>query len=148
MLLHIYLSCLLLFLSGYRKAFEIWEDNPNIYILGGTKAKRLPIFSFVTIHHPTGKLIHHNFISTLLNAVFGIQSRGGCACAGPYAHVSTYVIYCLLHLINVRENEGVIKHWQSGDTGNTGHIRNRMKTNKNNQKPKIQHREKPNTYIW
>jgi len=131
--------------SRCRKAFEIWEDNPNIYILGGSKAKRLPIFSFVTIHHPTGKLIHYNFISTLLNALFGIQSRGGCACAGPYANVSTYVIYCLLHLINIRENEGLIKNGQSGDTGNTGHTRNRTKTNKTNKKQ--YNTEKTSTYI-
>ena len=96
----------------------------------------------MTIHHPTGKLIHHTFISTLLNALFGIQSRGGCACAGPYAHVSTYVIYCLLHLISVIENEGVIKNGQPGDTGNTEHTRNRSEDeDKQNKQKTIQHRE-------
>jgi selenocysteine lyase/cysteine desulfurase len=29
--------------------------------------------------------LHHNFIVALLNDVYGIQARGGCACAGPYA---------------------------------------------------------------
>jgi selenocysteine lyase/cysteine desulfurase len=29
-------------------------------------------------------MIHHNFIVALLNDLFGIQSRGGCSCAGPY----------------------------------------------------------------
>lgn len=33
----------------------------------------------------SGLFLHHNFISTLLNDLYGIQARGGCACAGPYA---------------------------------------------------------------
>ena len=30
--------------------------------------------------------LHYNFIISLLNDVYGIQGRGGCACAGPYAY--------------------------------------------------------------
>lgn len=30
-------------------------------------------------------MLHHNFVSVLLNDLYGIQARGGCACAGPYA---------------------------------------------------------------
>lgn len=33
----------------------------------------------------SGLYLHHNFICAVLNDVFGIQARGGCACAGPYA---------------------------------------------------------------
>ena len=33
-------------------------------------------------------MLHHNFVSVLLNDLYGIQARGGCACAGPYAQVS------------------------------------------------------------
>ena len=33
-----------------------------------------------------GKFLHHNFVVALLNDLFGIQSRGGCSCAGPYGH--------------------------------------------------------------
>jgi hypothetical protein len=29
--------------------------------------------------------LHYNFVVTLLNDVYGIQGRGGCSCAGPYA---------------------------------------------------------------
>lgn len=29
--------------------------------------------------------MHPNFVGSLLNDLFGIQSRSGCACAGPYA---------------------------------------------------------------
>ena len=33
-----------------------------------------------------GKPLHGPFIAAILNDVFGIQARGGCACAGPYGH--------------------------------------------------------------
>lgn len=32
------------------------------------------------------KYLHGPFVAKLLNDLFGIQARGGCACAGPYAH--------------------------------------------------------------
>ncbi|KAB1214395.1 putative cysteine desulfurase [Morella rubra] len=32
------------------------------------------------------KPLHGPFVAALLNDLFGIQARGGCACAGPYAH--------------------------------------------------------------
>nr|XP_018898965.1 PREDICTED: uncharacterized protein LOC109031724 [Bemisia tabaci] len=59
---------------------------PEILLLGNTShgVKRLPIFSFL-VRHPRGTFLHHNFICSVLNDVFGIQARGGCACAGPYA---------------------------------------------------------------
>ena len=31
-----------------------------------------------------GMYLHYDFVVTLLNDIFGIQSRGGCACAGLY----------------------------------------------------------------
>lgn len=71
----------------HRNAFQVWGKNPKITILGNEKARRLPIFSLL-IHHPdSGKILHHNFVSVLLNDLYGIQARGGCACAGPYAQV-------------------------------------------------------------
>ncbi|PSN33000.1 hypothetical protein C0J52_19749 [Blattella germanica] len=59
---------------------------PELILLGsGSQSmKRLPIFSFM-VRHPRGTFLHHNFVCTVLNDVFGIQARGGCACAGPYA---------------------------------------------------------------
>jgi selenocysteine lyase/cysteine desulfurase len=32
-----------------------------------------------------GLYLHHNFVAPLLNDLFGVQSRAGCACSGPYA---------------------------------------------------------------
>ena len=67
-----------------RRALERWEANPSIEILGSHQAERLSIVSFVVRHG--GRYLHHNFVVALLNDLFGIQSRGGCSCAGPYGH--------------------------------------------------------------
>jgi selenocysteine lyase/cysteine desulfurase len=67
------------------RAVEAWEREFGIEILGNLKAERLSILSFV-VRTPSGKLLHHNFVVALLNDLFGIQSRGGCSCAGPYGH--------------------------------------------------------------
>ena len=68
-----------------RRAILGWAPHPNIQILGNLDADRLSIVSFV-IKHPDGKYLHHNFVVAVLNDLFGIQSRGGCSCAGPYGH--------------------------------------------------------------
>jgi selenocysteine lyase/cysteine desulfurase len=68
-----------------RRAIESWRTNPNIEILGNVAAERLSIVSFV-VRRPGGRYLHHNFVVALLNDLFGIQSRGGCSCAGPYGH--------------------------------------------------------------
>jgi selenocysteine lyase/cysteine desulfurase len=66
------------------RALLRWEANPSIEILGSHQAERLSIVSFVVRHR--GRYLHHNFVVALLNDLFGIQSRGGCSCAGPYGH--------------------------------------------------------------
>ena len=66
------------------RAIASWSENPNIEILGNPEADRLSIVSFVIRHGE--RYLHHNFIVALLNDLFGIQSRGGCSCAGPYGH--------------------------------------------------------------
>jgi selenocysteine lyase/cysteine desulfurase len=68
-----------------RRAITAWQHEPAIEILGNLEAERLSIVSFV-IRAPSGKYLHHNFVVSLLNDLFGIQSRGGCSCAGPYGH--------------------------------------------------------------
>lgn len=58
----------------------------NIVLMGNPSAARLPIFSFMVRFHPTGDtFLHSGFVSALLNDLFGIQTRSGCLCAGPYA---------------------------------------------------------------
>lgn len=67
------------------RAVTAWADEPAIEVLGNLDAERLSIVSFV-VRTPTGRFLHHNFVVSLLNDLFGIQSRGGCSCAGPYGH--------------------------------------------------------------
>ncbi len=67
-----------------RRAIARWEQHPNINVLGSHQADRLSIVSFVIRHGD--RFLHHNYVVALLNDVFGIQSRGGCSCAGPYGH--------------------------------------------------------------
>jgi selenocysteine lyase/cysteine desulfurase len=66
------------------RAIEAWAAVPEIGILGNPALPRLSIVSF-TVRH-AGRYLHHNLVVALLNDLFGIQSRGGCSCAGPYGH--------------------------------------------------------------
>ncbi|XP_039123684.1 probable cysteine desulfurase [Dioscorea cayenensis subsp. rotundata] len=71
-------------------ALNVLLSNPNIRILGNNKVKRLPIISFLVFPSSSTvngeKPLHCRFVAKLLNDLFGIQGRGGCACAGPYGH--------------------------------------------------------------
>ena len=70
--------------SFIHRAIDSWSQNPAIEILGNRTAERLSIVSFVI--RSGQRYLHHNFVVALLNDLFGIQSRGGCSCAGPYGH--------------------------------------------------------------
>ncbi|MGH7500442.1 MAG: aminotransferase class V-fold PLP-dependent enzyme [Longimicrobiales bacterium] len=70
--------------SFIRRAIASWKENPHIEILGNCTADRLSIVSFVI--RDGERYLHHNYVVALLNDLFGIQSRGGCSCAGPYGH--------------------------------------------------------------
>ncbi len=71
--------------SFIRRAIDRWTRNPNIEILGDLEHERLSIVSFV-VRCGNGRYLHHNYVVALLNDLYGIQSRGGCSCAGPYGH--------------------------------------------------------------
>ena len=71
--------------SYWHRAVEVWSKNPAMQVLGNTNSDRLSILSFV-VRRPGGRFLHHNFVVALLSDLFGIQSRGGCSCAGPYGH--------------------------------------------------------------
>ncbi|KAL5227178.1 hypothetical protein ABZP36_015443 [Zizania latifolia] len=75
--------------------------NPNLrLLLGGdqpSSGHRLPVLSFVVYPPRDGAdqqeqqgavrpQLHCRFVTKLLNDLFGVQARGGCACAGPYGH--------------------------------------------------------------
>lgn len=64
---------------------ERFERNPNIEMLGNYRAaNRIGIFSILIRHGE--KYLHPKFATSLLNDLFGIQTRAGCVCAGPYGH--------------------------------------------------------------
>jgi len=71
--------------SYWHRAVAAWSTNPAMQILGNTDSDRLSILSFV-VRRPGSRYLHHNFVVALLSDLFGIQSRGGCSCAGPYGH--------------------------------------------------------------
>lgn len=85
-----------------KQAFDSWQKNKNIEILGNQDPeKRLSIVSF-NIREPKGKYLHPKLITILLNDLFGIQSRAGCSCAGPYGHT----------LLGIDENTSQqYRHW-------------------------------------
>ena len=73
------------------KVFGRWLANPQIEILGNQDPeKRVGIVSFnikANGDQPGQNFyLHPKFVTTLLNDLFGIQSRAGCSCAGPYGH--------------------------------------------------------------
>jgi len=67
------------------RALAAWQSNPNLILLGTEKNNRLPIFSF-RVRGAHGELVHHQLFTRMLSDYYGVQARGGCACAGPYAH--------------------------------------------------------------
>ncbi|MEX5564212.1 aminotransferase class V-fold PLP-dependent enzyme [Pseudophaeobacter sp. 1A16562] len=66
-------------------AREGWQGNPQLTLLGHPTAPRLPVFSF-TVRGASGRPVHQQLFTRMLSDFYGIQARGGCACAGPYAH--------------------------------------------------------------
>lgn len=68
-----------------KRALAAWKDAPNLELLGSLTANRLPIFSF-RVRNGRGGYVHQQLVTRMLSDRFGIQARGGCACAGPYVH--------------------------------------------------------------
>jgi len=68
-----------------RLALERFSQNPNIEILGNPDPeRRIGVVSFNLRHGD--QYLHPKLATRLLNDLFGIQSRAGCSCAGPYGH--------------------------------------------------------------
>lgn len=67
-------------------AVQAFKNIKNLVLLGApTTENRIPVFSFLIRDSTSQLFFHHNYISVLLNDLFGIQTRAGCMCAGPYA---------------------------------------------------------------
>ncbi|MEL6941774.1 MAG: aminotransferase class V-fold PLP-dependent enzyme [Bacteroidota bacterium] len=87
-------------------ALPALKRNKKIRLLNGHIEERLGILSFFLTDRPSS----YNLMVQLLNDLYGIQVRGGCACAGPYGH-------CLLNInkIQSRQIQGEI---MQGNTAN------------------------------
>lgn len=68
-------------------AFAGMDKIPGIRILANNHRKRLGVISFYYTD------IHYNLAVKLLSDRYGIQVRGGCACAGTYGHFLLDVSY-------------------------------------------------------
>ncbi|MBN2856849.1 MAG: aminotransferase class V-fold PLP-dependent enzyme [Candidatus Delongbacteria bacterium] len=65
--------------------FDHFTGHEKIVIIGDPDPeKRIPIISF-NIRHKD-RFLHPRLVTRLLSDLFGIQSRAGCSCAGPYGH--------------------------------------------------------------
>ncbi len=85
-------------------AFDGFLKINGIHVLADNDTDRLGIFSFWFEN------IHFNLMVKLLNDRYGIQVRGGCACAGTYGHF----------LLNVtpEESQHIVDLISSGDLSN------------------------------
>ncbi len=81
--------------------FERFDKIKNAKTLKGNIKKRLGVISFIIGG------AHHNLIVKILNDRFGIQTRGGCSCAGTYGHT-------LLH-IDAKRSYEILMKIRSGD---------------------------------
>ena len=74
------------------RALAAWSADDRVEVLGPEAAdvERLAIVSFNVRESPArggrGGVLHPRFVTVLLDDLFGVQSRAGCSCAGPYGH--------------------------------------------------------------
>ena len=71
--------------------FKALGGISNLHILAGQHEDRLGVVSFYIDN------LHFNLGVKLLNDKFGIQTRGGCSCAGTYGHYLLHVDYEMSH---------------------------------------------------
>jgi len=84
-----------------KTTFRELRKIPNLHILADNVDKRLGVVSFYIDD------IHYNLVVRLLSDRFGVQVRGGCACAGTYGHY-------LLHVTH-DESRQITKYIDKGD---------------------------------
>jgi selenocysteine lyase/cysteine desulfurase len=81
-------------------AFSELQKIPDLHILADNIRERLGVISFYI------EAIHYNLIVRLLSDRFGVQVRGGCACAGTYGHYLLDVSYEKSKKITEKINTG------------------------------------------
>jgi selenocysteine lyase/cysteine desulfurase len=81
-------------------AFQGLDKIKGLNILADNVRDRLGIISFYVEN------IHYNLLVQILNDKYGIQTRGGCACAGTYGHFLLEVSYEKSQEITDKINHG------------------------------------------
>ncbi|MDP4281583.1 MAG: aminotransferase class V-fold PLP-dependent enzyme [Bacteroidota bacterium] len=81
-------------------AFRELRKVPDLHILADHEEDRLGVISFFMTP------IHYNLVVKMLSDHFGVQVRGGCACAGTYGHYLLDVTYARSREITERINSG------------------------------------------
>ena len=80
-----------------------FANMPEINLLAGENKDRLGVFSFYI------NSLHFNLAVKLLNDRFGIQTRGGCSCAGTYGHYLLNIPKQLSNSITDKIDEGLLE---------------------------------------
>ncbi len=81
-------------------AFAEFSKINGIYILAQKIKERIGLITFYSEN------VHHNLIVKLLNDEFGIQTRGGCSCAGTYGHYLLHIDKKLSKLFTKKVENG------------------------------------------
>ena len=84
------------------KIFKSLSKIDKLHILAKNQTNRLGVFSFYI------EDAHYNLIVKLLNDRFGIQTRGGCSCAGTYGHFLLNVNQSTSKAIELKILEGCL----------------------------------------
>ncbi len=75
-----------------QRFYQELADEENILFLGETNPdKKVGIIPFNIKYGKNDKILHPKFATKLLNDLFGIQTRAGCSCAGPYGHLIMHI---------------------------------------------------------
>lgn len=80
--------------------FRELKKIPTLVLLAGQHENRLGVISFYI------EGLHYNLGVRLLNDRFGIQSRGGCSCAGTYGHFLLHIDKKTSHVLTDKISRG------------------------------------------
>ncbi len=85
-----------------KKIFEQLKSVKNLVLLAQRHKDRMGVFSFYIND------LHYNLGVKILNDRFGIQTRGGCSCAGTYGHFLLHVDQQKSHDLVEKISEGCL----------------------------------------
>jgi selenocysteine lyase/cysteine desulfurase len=95
------------------KALKRWGAMDRVDLLGDPDPDtQIGICSF-NLKTSDGSYLHPRLVTVLLNDLFGIQSRAGCSCAGPYGHT----LLGISQAESERFRQCILKGWQGVKPG-------------------------------